>query len=914
MLELKNISKVYGEKETKFYALKNINVSFPDSQFCCILGPSGSGKSTLLNIIGGLDRYTEGDLIIDGVSTKEFKSNDWDNYRSKKIGFVFQHYNLVNHLTVYENLEIALKIDGYERSKRRAKCDEVLAKVGLSGQGHKYPTEMSGGQQQRVSIARALINDPDIILADEPTGALDSKSSVVVLEILKEVAKTKLIIMVTHNEELANKYATRIIRIHDGEINSDTNIHEGSTEKPETSSIFGKKKSKMNFWTCLHMSFRNLMTKKIRTVFTCLGCSFGVVGVALVLALSNGVTGYIGRIESEAAGMLPLTIYSSSTTSEVVNADDMNEQYPDDDMLRPFIAQMATTGEVKINYLSEKYINYLNYIKDTTDYMNDFFVQRDSAYSYNLVTEFPDGSFQMINNSASIDSEVLNQITSMVSMPNTPFHALAGREEYVTQTYEVIYGEYPSTDNPYEVVLVVDQYNSIPLGTLQALGIYDSSYQDPIEANKHPISFEDILGKKYKIFTNDELYHVEQKTTVVDRKGFSREIISANEKSLETAFNSDLGHEVEIVGVLRPREGVTLPGLGTGLCYQQSLADLMVEQNDQSELTKHSLTNYSLKKYVNFSDFRSEMYDLMTSMDMNTVLSDLSNAVVLITQFNRLFNKYFDFYSLFSGSILPNGVTDYVNELKVVGADINSYELLENGIENTFLDMLTAYEKGDINEFYDAVINIICYLNQYNKIQSILIYPASLESKQNIIELLDEYNVVSDNPNDPYHATSENEKVYYTDLVSMITGALSQMINVVSIVLVLFSSISLIVSCILTAIITYSSVIERTREIGILRSLGARKGDVGTLFIAESVLVSTIASIIGCFVSFLAAFQLNYFLNLMFPEYFLGNIVSMTWWHCILLFCISIVIGFISGLIPSKIAANKDPVKCLMND
>lgn len=917
MLELKNISKIYGDKNTSFYALKNINIQFSDNEFCSILGPSGSGKSTLLNIIGGLDKYSEGDLIIDNKSTKEYKSNDRDNYRSKKIGFVFQHYNLINHLTVYENLEIALKIDGSSRKNRRARCDEVLEKVGLKGQGKKFPTEMSGGQQQRVSIARSIINDPDIILADEPTGALDSKSSVVVLDILKEIAKTKLVIMVTHNESLAKTYSTRIIRIKDGELDSDESIKTEIETKKEQNNKEIKvnkksKKSKMGFFTCLHMSFRNCMTKKLKTIITCLGCSFGIVGVALVLGLSNGVTSYINRLESEAAGMLPITIYSSSITYEITDDKYMNPQFPDDDMLRPYIPQMSSSGEVKINYLSEKYINYLEYIKTNYDYMNDYFVTRDEEYSYNFVTEFPDGSVKTISNEASSGKDLVDTITSYVSLPNTPFHQLAGRKEYVTNTYEVIYGEYPDEDDPYQIVLVVDQYNSITLATLHELGIYSEDVIDPIEAKEDLISFSDILNKKYKVFTQDELYSVYKKTTVSDSNNNTRDIYYGSSKDLKSAFNNDnIGHDLKIVGVLRPKEGVTLPGLGSGICYQQSLGELLIQSNDESKLNEHSLTNFSLKKYVDIDDFIDEMYSMITSIDLDSSLSDLSSATDLISQFNRIFNKYFDFYSLFSGAVLSNGIEDYVNELKKVGADVNNYVLLENGIENTFLKMLSSYKSGNIDEFYDSVIRIGCYINQYNKIQSILIYPISLETKDLILDLLDEYNVVSDDSSDIYHASSEKEQVFYTDLVSTVTSSLNQLINVVSIVLVLFSSISLIVSCVLTAIITYSSVIERTREIGILRSLGARSHDVGTLFEAESVLISAFAAIIGCIFSFLASYPLNHLLNKMYPEYFLGSIVSINIYHCIALFGISIVIGYIAGLVPSKVASKKDPVKAL---
>ena len=911
MLKLVNIEKVYETGSLKFKALKGINIEFPESEFCSILGPSGSGKTTLLNLIGGLDHYTSGDLIINGVSTKEYKDVDWDNYRSKRIGFVFQHYNLINHLSIYENLELSLKINGYTHKERRKRSDEVLKMVGLGDQGNKKPNQLSGGQQQRVAIARSLINNPEIILADEPTGALDSESSVVVMELLKEISKTKLVIMVTHNETLAKEYSTRIIRIKDGMLDKDEVYHD-LKEEEEVIENKKAKKSRLGFFTALNMSIKNALTKMFKTLMTCLGCSFGIVGVALVLSLSFGVENYIGRIESQAATMLPITIYSSAVTYEEVDISKLNPQYPDDNLLKPYISPAVSGSSQKINMINDKYLNYLEYIKNEEDLINNYFITRSSSYSYNLTTEFPDGTIKMIDNTASVGSSMLDTITSAVSFPNTPFHQLLGGKEFIEETYELIYGEFPSSDNPYEIVLVVDQYNSIPLTTLQALGIYDSSYTDPIVAAENPISFDDILNKKYKIFFNDELYDVTTRRTVNDAKGYQRVIISGNQKNLTTIFNNDsIGHELEVVGVLRPREGVALPALGTGLCYQISLGEEISSKNDESQISTKGKDNFSLKRYADYNQFRTEFLSYINSIDMSSIMDDLDAAKEIIAQINRIFNKYFDFYSLYNGSVLSNGVSDFINELSIFGIDVNTYRLVTDGLENVVMGMLTAYSEGDVDDFYDDFILVASYFNNYTKIESVVIYPKDLGAKDQILDLLDEYNKISSTPNDPYHATSEEEQVYYTDIVSTFTDSISQMVDVVSIVMVIFSSISLIVSCILTAIITYSSVVERTKEIGILRSLGARKQDVGLLFQAESIMTSTIACIIGFLFSYLCIFPLNYFLNLAYPEYFLGNIAQLTIYHFLILIVVSIVIGFLSGLIPSRIAARKDPVEAL---
>lgn len=912
MLKLKNITKVYGTNDTQFKALDDLNISFPKSAFTSILGPSGSGKTTLLNIIGGLDHYTDGDLIINGMSTKEYKDVDWDNYRSKRIGFVFQHYNLISHLSIYENLELSLKINGIGYKERRKRCDEVLEKVGLGDQGNKRPNQLSGGQQQRVAIARALINNPDIILADEPTGALDSKSSVVVMEILKEVSKSKLVIMVTHNEDLAVKYSDRIVRIKDGRLDSDTNPPEEKDVEEVSKDKTHAKKSRMGFFTALNISFKNSLTKIFRTIMTCLGCSFGIVGVALVLSLSNGVTDYVGRIESQAASMLPISIYSSSQTFEEVEQSDLNEQYPTDDLLHPYIPPTVSGGSTRVNYINDKYLNYLDWIKEEKGLIEDYFLTRSTSYLYNFTTEFPNGEIKVVDNSASTGSDIINTITSAVAMPNTPFHQLIASEESLSTTYEIVYGEYPDPKNPYEVVLVVDQYNSIPLNTLKVLGIYPEGIDDPIEANKTPVKFEDILNKEYKVFFNDELYEVGEKRLVYDKNGNSRSIISGNQKDIRTLFNDDnYGHEIKITGILRPKEGVILPALGTGICFQPSLNDLILENNDNSNITLNGVHNFSLKRYVNPSDFTTEFLDVFDNVDMGDMMQDLDAITNLISRINRVINKYFDFYSVFTGEVLPNGISDYVVELSKIGADVNTYRFVEEGIESVMMDLLTAYNKGDIAGFYEDLLLIASFMNNYTKIQSVVIYPKNLTTKDEVLTLLDEYNVISSDENDPYHATSEKEQIFYTDIVSSITTSLSQLIDVVSIVMIIFSSVSLIVSCILTAIITYSSVVERTKEIGILRSLGARKHDVGLLFQAESILISMLACVIGYAFSFVLTLPLNYVLNLMYPEYFLGQIAHLTLIHFLVLLLISIFIGCFSGLIPARVASKKDPVEAL---
>lgn len=938
MLELKQISKDYYVDKKPFRALSDVNLYFTSNEFCSILGPSGCGKSTLLNIIGGLDKYTTGDLIIDGKSTKTYEDKDWDNYRNKRIGFIFQSYNLISHLTILGNVEMALTLDGVSKKERLEKAKIALEKVGLKSALRKKPNQLSGGQMQRVAIARALVNDPEIILADEPTGALDSATSVQVMDLLKSISKEKLVIMVTHNKELAYKYSSRIIELKDGKIINDTNpkvapkkeekkteeikdikleiIDEKSKTKNKKATKLKKtkkEKTQMGFFTALNISFKNLLTKKTRTMLTSVAASFGIIGVALVLALSNGFTEYINKIEVETASSMPVMISSYSITYEK-NPDAITpEKFPETKEIYPYISNKGA-AVYKYNNFNEKYLNYLTYLRDNKKIMNDFIVNYGEQYSFNLLTNDYDGSVKYVNNKTiSSFNSIVNSVTGL---PTTMFHVLYGQEEYVTKNYDIIDGRYPENKN--ELVIVCDQYNRVNPTILKELGFY-SSQTTAVEMNEKPVSFEDLYNKKFKIFFNDTYYSKASENTITDNLYHSRTVDVYSDNDQTNIFNdSTKGMELKIVGILRPSKSSTLSLMAEGLCYTPELQDYFTKTNSTAQMYDSMKTNYAFNK----SDSNGNKY---TIFDFFTALLNLfSKDSVSVNGLNLLFDQYFTFYNFETG--LPFEATEtktatlqYLKSCESKGIDLITEELKTNGLSNiaSYLGKIQAnllltssYEKG-----YEDLLGLIAYINSYSNIVSIIVFPKDLTSKNALLSLLDEYNNVNIlNPNDKYHATSNSECIFYTDFVGELTVGLTQMINVISIVLIIFASISLLVSCVMTGIITYVSVVERTKEIGVLRALGARKKDVGRLFEAESCIIGGLAGIIGCLFAFLLCFPLNLILNSIYAEYNLGSIASLSIIHCVVLTAISILLTFFSGLLPARMAARKDPVIALRTE
>lgn len=935
MLELKNIIKDYYVDKEPFRALKGINLYFPKQQFCSILGPSGCGKTTTLNIIGGLDHYTSGDLVIEGQSTKEYGDKEWDNYRNKRIGFVFQSYNLIPQLTIVENVAMSLTLNGISRKEKIEKAKKALTIVGLDKAFNKKPNQLSGGQMQRVAIARAIINDPEIILADEPTGALDSTTSVQVMDILKEISKDRLVIMVTHNQELAYKYSDRIIKFKDGEVESDTwstdkikaikdsedKIFQAKreeevkkleiideTKKEKRAKKRKEKLSSMSFFTALNLSFKNLLTKKGRTIMTSIAGSFGIIGVALVLAVNNGFSLWIDNMEEETASQMPLTVSSYSVSYEVNEDYDKNPEYSDEELVYPYISNIGKQT-ISYNNITQKYINYIDHLKETTDLINDYVVNYGEQYAFNLTTTDPITEEAYVVQNGTFTS-MTNVLFSITGLPTNYFHVLFGQEEYITESYDVIAGDYPDADDMSQMALIVDSRNQIPLEALKELGFYQNTDQvDEEYAEKNPITFDEILNKKYKVFTNSDFYN-ENLTT---NSNGNAVYYYTNDDLQGTYDDSSKGIEVTISGILRPKKESTMTSMAAGLAYQNSLQEYLVNENQKSNIYSNILNNISWKE-------GASVFDL--NQDLESLLKSDSSSSISAATINSLFSKYFDFYSIFTGLSTNSAgesytIDDYLKWANTIGADLVTAEMKANGMDmilNVIEDIISYLMVQNYKAAYPLVVSLLAYINSYSNIQSLIIFPTSLTNKTLLMEKLDEFNVIDATGEDPYRAANVGEQVHYTDMVGTLTGSLNQLIDILSVVLIVFASISLVVSCVMTGIITYVSVIERTKEIGILRALGARKKDVGRLFEAECVVIGFISGGFGCLIAYLICFPINAILNAIYPDYGIGNIAALSWSSVIILIAISILLTFISSLLPARAAAKKDPVTALRSE
>lgn len=852
MLELRNIHKDYYIDKKPLHVLKGIDLVFPRHQFATILGPSGCGKTTLLNLIGGLDLYTSGDLLIDGQFTNTYKDKDWDAYRNHRVGFVFQSYNLIPHLTVVDNVELSLTLTGMSPKERRAKAIETLKSVGLTDEIYKDVTKLSGGQMQRVAIARAIVNDPDIILADEPTGALDSKTSEQIMDIIKEISKTKLVIMVTHNENIAKKYSDRVIRMLDGVITSDSNPPlETKTEKEGELS---NNKTSMSFFTALKNSFKNLITKKGRTVLTSVAGSLGIIGVALISSVSNGFSNYIDRIESSVMVGYPIAVMSSSFEIST-SLDDYKvnrEKYPDDEKVFVYDEYDTSESGLKLyfNDINEEYINMVRGFEE--DGLASSVIVNYMTRS-NLITRRPNGNVQTVGNTS---------FGYFSAIPSGTFSPLVGDEEFMLETYDLI-GEtsrFPTNIN--EAVLMIDSYNRISFQTLSDIGVLNTGASTIKE-----IDFTDLIGKKYKLIDHDDYYLRYPAEDVEVENKFSETGTTTIEKyrvrwgEIESMFNDpEIGIELEIVGILRPKRETRISLLSPGLKYHRDLVEVMKDRNVNSEIGKSFSNNIASTKTM----------DEIREMSEAEIANALQNVI--------------NFYSPFTDSGNPTGTISFqvfLNSAKFYGA--------------TFEDIDTSTEG---RTFIKAAID-----SMYSLVESIAIFPKDANSKKIIRNKMDKYN--EENP---------LEQIKYFDAVSTLTDSLATMVNIVTIVLLVFTSISLVVSGLLIAIITYISVIERTKEIGVLRALGARKKDVTRLFEAETFIIGLIAGLIGVIVAYLITIPLNMILNNAFPGENIGNIADLAPLTAVFLVALNVGLTMLAGLIPSIAAARKNPVEALRTE
>lgn len=881
MLELINIKKTYGKDESAVEALKGINIKFRESEFVSILGQSGCGKTTLLNIIGGLDQYTSGDLIINGVSTRDYKDADWDTYRNHSIGFIFQSYNLIPHQTVLANVELALTLSGISPNERRKRAVQALDKVGLRTQMHKRPNQLSGGQMQRVAIARALINNPDILLADEPTGALDSDTSVQVMDLLKEIAKDRLVIMVTHNPELAEQYSTRIIKLRDGNLVDDSDPFDGRREDGGFMQDYSrrsngrKKKASMSFLTALSLSFNNLMTKKGRTFLTSFAGSIGIIGIALILAVSTGVNAYIQSIEESTMSSYPIQIQQSTINASSMMATlmqnanssgapkDPNKIYSSDIMVT-MMSSMTTS--ISQNDLAK----FKKYIESTPEFyeycsdikysypleMNMYLLQEDGTYK-NSSKGMTDLVSNMGMSGSSMDM-IKNMNAMMGSMGSiTGWTELTGNVQTISKDYTLVDGRYPENQN--EIVLIVNENNQISDYTLYVLGIRDAAELE--EYLKHAMEAY-ITGKEntYVIestsYTFDEIYDFEFKV-LLDSDHFVlendkiRELDSSNESD-QAILNDRLAGalELKIVGIIKPTDdSLAMANIGT-IGYMSDLRETVITRGNKSDVVKAQMANNEV--------------DMFTGIRFDSVGLTIDDIPFV--------KDILEKYPSAEASAIINQILNYVNKDRVT--------------ENTYSGNLKKLGYIDMND--PTMISI---------------YPKDFESKEKVAALIQQYNDMQ---------TDEDDQITYTDTVALLMSSVTTIVDAISYVLIAFVAISLVVSSIMIGIITYISVLERTKEIGILRAIGASKRDIGRVFNAETLFVGFVAGLIGIICSLGLIVIINIILYNLTGIAALKAVLEPL--PAIILVGISMVLTFVAGLFPSKTASNKDPVIALRTE
>ena len=862
MLKLKNIVKTYDLGDLQVNALKGVSIEFRKNEFVSILGPSGCGKTTLLNIIGGLDKYTSGDLVINGVSTKDFNDRDWDTYRNHSIGFVFQSYNLIPHQTVLKNVEISLTLSGISKEERKRRAIEALEKVGLKDQIRKKPNQMSGGQMQRVAIARAIVNNPDIILADEPTGALDSETSVQVMDILKELSKETLVIMVTHNPEIAETYSTRTVKLLDGEIISDSNPYTAKEEEVKKEKVEKSKKkyTAMSILTAFSLSLNNLFTKKARTFLTAFAGSIGIIGITLVMALSNGFQKYIDKVQADTLSSYPLIISAASVNYEsLLNyTPDSLEQYPAVEKI--FVNEISGLLEnlVSENKIDESYVS--NVIENIPTNLTN-------AISYSYAMTIPIyKNYKDSTSGTEIAANINNTTNSMMGMGMGLFAELLNNEGFVKSQYDVIYGKYP--ENYDEVVLVVDKYNQLTDIVIQSLGIDDSIITTEQYGSK-TIDFDKIIGTEFKIIPNDVLY-----SPVKDASGNTL-YFKSNRMDLnldydlveKDVYENEKNISIKIAGILRLNSDSQTGQMGqvSTVGFLPSLTDKVFEVNGDSDIVNWQKENPTLDPYKGIAYNKNEQE-----------------------------SQYKNNMARLGGTKIPNSISIYPK-------DFDSKEQIKSYLEeqNTILN-----EKAQ-DEFYLELGKV--------KSAEMNIYPDSSLQGEELdrfyVDLGRKYSIPIEK--EEARLIGKKAEVTYTDIMAIMVTAISGVIDAISYVLIAFTAISLVVSSIMIGIITYVSVIERTKEIGILRAVGARKKDISRVFNAETFIIGLSSGIFGVCVTLILSIPINIILKHLIG---LTSIAKLDPFDAISVIIISFTLTLISGLIPSRIAAKKDPVTALRTE
>lgn len=986
MLEIRNIVKDYETGSETVHALKGVSIAFRESELVSILGQSGCGKTTLLNIIGGLDQYTSGDLIINGQSTKQYKSADWDIYRNHSVGFIFQSYNLIPHQSVLSNVELALTLSGVSKAERRRRAKEALEKVGLGNQLNKRPNQMSGGQMQRVAIARALVNDPDILLADEPTGALDSETSIQIMELVKEIAKDRLVIMVTHNPELAEKYSTRIVKLLDGRIVGDSDPFDPAKEPAHSevrkSEVTKGQKTSMSFLTALSLSKNNLMTKKGRTFLTSFAGSIGIIGIALILSLSNGVQEYINSVERSTLASFPVSIqhetvdYTSLMTS-MMNVRDNAEENRDPDRIytNDISTEMMKTmlSEMQTNNLAE----FKEYLESDPDGISASIEEIQYSYDSNLYIygHSADGDIMQINPSTVMSAMMGQSMADNVSQMTNTYSSLMGsssmssydafREllstDMLKTEYEVLAGRLPEAYN--EVVVLVTDRNELSDVTLYTLGLRDQGELEgmmssvmagesfDLDTGDLSFSYDDLMGMEFSMLTAPEFYQKNDDGTWTDMRSDSEFMEQAAENGLK----------LKVVGILKPDADSLISSTNSGgIGYTHALTEYMIDKTNSSELVKAQKENPDVDVFTGI-EFpkadeeeeqpmsQSEAMEMLTGMlteEQRTKLNEGIMAALTEEQQAQIQSAMMGMVSdeqmnsIMMGVLTPEQLTQLQS-----GADVNSLltdaqkaqmsaqiaasltaeqnaELSEmmNGMADPtkmytiFMQVLTTDQLRQLMDMtkepettdatYDGNLKLLG-VAELSEPSSMKIYATDFESKEKITQLIEKYNdskIVDDN---------QADVINYTDYVGLMMSSVSDIINSISYILIAFVAISLIVSSIMIGIITYISVLERTKEIGILRAMGASKRDISNVFNAETLIVGFSAGVIGIAVTLLLNIPINIIIENITG---IANVALLPWQGGVILVVISMLLTLIAGLVPAGVAAKKDPVEALRTE
>lgn len=992
MLEIKDIVKDYTTASETVHALKGVSIAFRESELVSVLGQSGCGKTTLLNIIGGLDQYTSGDLIINGQSTKKYKSADWDVYRNHSVGFIFQSYNLIPHQTVLSNVELALTLSGVSKTERRRRAKEALEKVGLGNQLNKKPNQMSGGQMQRVAIARALVNDPDILLADEPTGALDSETSIQIMELIKEIAKDRLVIMVTHNPDLAEKYSTRIVNLLDGKIVGDSNPYdpaaEESAEAVRKSEVAKGKKTSMSFGTALSLSKNNLMTKKGRTFLTSFAGSIGIIGIALILSLSNGVQEYINSVERSTLASFPVSLqqetvdYTSLMTSMMNVAEENNaEREPDKIYTNDISTEMVKTmlSEMQTNNLAE----FKDYLESNPDNIMDSISEIKYSYDSNLYVYGHDinGNLIQVNPSTVMNAMMGEAMANTMSQMTETYSSMMGGSgsqydaweellstDMLKTEYEVLAGRLPESWN--EVVLLVSDRNEVSDVTLYTLGLRDQAELEgmmasvmagesfDLDTGDLSFTYDELMGLEFRLLIAPDFYRKNADGTYTDMRG--------DNEYMEGVLESAPG--LKVVGILKPDADSLISSTNSGgIGYTHALTEYMIDRVNNSDIVKEQKENPDVDVFTGIefpkadeeekeamsesaamevvkgmlteeqmeqlnqgimdslteeqlADIRSAMMSMVSEDQMNEIVM----GILTPEQLQQLMSggsaeaQDIDISSMLteeqmqqlSAAIMASLTPEQNAELSAM-----MNEMIEPAkVYSIFMQTLTSDQLTQLMELtkepesteatYDGNLKLLG-VAELSKPSSMKIYATDFESKEVITQFIEEYN------NRMLTEDKQEDVINYTDYVGLMMSSVSDIINAISYILIAFVAISLVVSSIMIGIITYISVLERTKEIGILRAMGASKLDISNVFNAETLIVGFSAGVIGIAVTLLLNIPINIIIENITG---IQNVALLPWQGGVILIVISMLLTVIAGLFPARVAAKKDPVVALRTE